>query len=264
MAKKKGQNVNLSVEEKLKYLYELQLVNSKLDELKKLQGELPLEVEALENDILSLVARVDTLKEEQEELQQAIVKSNTQIQESESLIERYNSQQDEVKNNREYEALTREVELQRLDIQLAKKRIYETQVKIERKAETLLVAKERKDNKEMDLQLKKDELEKIIGKTEKKEKTYGNKEKRARKKIDASLLAIYDRIRGAYKNGLAIATIERDACGGCYSQVPPQLQLDMTQRKKIISCEHCGRILVESNILDEAVIVDEDEIVAGI
>ena len=241
--------INTTVEEKLKFLYELQLINTQLDELKKLQGELPLEVAALEDNLTKLDESIASIEEEQKDLELQIVKYQNEIKDSEALIEKYNRRQDDVKNNREFEALTREVELQKLDIQLAKKRIQETQGKLERKGETLEASKLKKENKLEDLRLKNEELEKITTKTEKKEKTLGNKEKRARKKIEPELLVSYDKIRNNYKNGLAVVTVERNSCGGCFAEIPPQLQLDMMQRKRIISCEHCGRILVERNIL---------------
>ncbi len=250
---KKNKNVNILAEEKLKNLYQLQLINTKLDEIKKLQGELPLEVQSLENDVIKLEARITKLEDEKKDLDAAVTKYQSDILESESLIEKYTRQQDDVKNNREFEALTRETELQNLDIQLAKKRIRETQVKLEKKDETLKASEARKEQKKADWEAKQQELEKIIAKTEKDETKFQNKEKRARKKIDTNLLVGYDRTRHAYSNGLAVATVERDSCGGCFSQVPPQVQLDMSQRKRIISCEHCGRILVESSILETTV-----------
>lgn len=250
---KKNKNVNILAEEKLKNLYQLQLINTKLDEIKKLQGELPLEVQSLENDVIKLESRITKLEDEKKDLEAAVTKYQSDILESESLIEKYTRQQDDVKNNREFEALTRETELQNLDIQLAKKRIRETQVKLEKKDETLKASEIRKEQKKADWKTKQEELEKIIEKTEKDETKFQNKEKRARKKIDADLLVAYDRTRHAYSNGLAVATVERDSCGGCFSQVPPQVQLDMSQRKRIISCEHCGRILVEASILETTV-----------
>lgn len=245
---KKNANANLPVEEKLKNLYELQAVNTKLNNIKKLQGELPLEVSALEGEIVALNMRIAKLEEEYNELESGIRQYENQIKESEALIERYNKQQDDVKNNREYEALTREMELQNLDIQLANKRIRETQQKLSNKELTLDASKQKRDEKKSDMALKQEELERITAKTEKDEQKYLRKEKRARKKIDDDLLAIYDRLTSTYKNGLAVVTVERDACSGCFNQVPPQIQLELGQRKRIINCEHCARILVANNI----------------
>jgi len=250
MARRKKKNAKIPVEEKLRYLYKLQEINTQLDEIKKLQGELPLEVEALEGEIAKLEGRVNKYEEEKKELEVEVTKHQNQIKESEALIEKYTKQQDEVKNNREYEALTREVELQKLDIQLAKKRIRETHEKLGRKEETLEASRERLTNKQKDLEIKNEELEKISKKTEKKETKYLKREKRARKKIDDNLLEYYDRIRHAYKNGLAVVSLDRNSCGGCFSRVPPQTQLEMESRKRIINCEHCGRILVVDNILE--------------
>ncbi|BDS13836.1 zinc ribbon domain-containing protein [Aureispira anguillae] len=245
---KKNANANLPVEEKLKNLYELQMVNTKLNNIKKLQGELPLEVSALENEIGALDKRIVKLEEEHKELQMAVVQHENKIKEAEALIEKYNKQQNNVKNNREYEALTREVELQKLDIQLANKRIRETQQKLSNKDITLEASKKKQEDKRTDMKLKQEELEKITAKTEKDEQKFLRKEKRARKKIDESLLAVYDKLATSYKNGLAVVTVERDACSGCFSQVPPQTQLELGQRKRIITCEHCARVLVASNI----------------
>ena len=177
-----------------------------------------------------------------------IAQYENQIKESEALIERYNKQQDDVKNNREYEALTREIELQNLDIQLANKRIRETQQKLNNKELTLDASKQKREDKISDMKLKQEELERITAKTEKDEQKFLRKEKRERKKIDESLLEVYDRLATTYKNGLAVVTVERDACSGCFNQVPPQTQLEIGQRKRIINCEHCARILVASNI----------------
>lgn len=245
---KKNANANLPVEEKLRNLYELQQVNTKLNNIKKLQGELPLEVSALEREINTLDTRIAKLEEEHKELRMSVAQYENQIKESEALIERYNKQQKDVSNNREYEALSREIELQNLDIQLANKRIRETQQKLSNKDMTLEASKHKRGEKEGDMTLKREELEKITTKTEKDEQKFLRKEKRARKKIDDDLLTIYDSLSTTYKNGLAVVIVERDACGGCYNQVPAQTQLELGQRKRIITCEHCARILVASNI----------------
>ena len=245
---KKNASFNLPVEEKLKNLFDLQSVNSKLNNIKKLQGELPLEVSGLENEITNLYTRIAELEGEQKELEMIVVQHENQIKESEALIERYNKQQNNVKNNREFEALTREVELQKLDIQLANKRIRETQLKLNNKSITLEASRAKESEKQIDLGLKKEELQKITEKTEKDEQKFLRKEKRCRKKIDDGLLTIYDRLINAYSNGLAVVTIERNTCGGCFNEVPPQIQLELGQRKRVIRCEHCARILVASDI----------------
>lgn len=236
---------NASIEDCLRDLYELQSVNTEIDNIQKLKGELPMEVRDLEDEIAGLDTRLDKLKEEIKELEQKISRFNAQIKESEMHIQRYESQQENVKNNREFEALAREVELQKLDIQLAQKRIKETQTAIANKQITIDATAKKKDGKLKDLDRKQDELKKIIAKTEKEEKTLAKKEAKVRKNIDDRILRGYDRIRTAYRNGLAIVMVEREACGGCHNYVPPQLQAEIRQRKRLISCEHCGRILYD-------------------
>lgn len=243
MAKKTTSNV--PVEEKLQSLYELQTIDSKIDQIERLKGELPMEVSELEDEIVGLETRTSKLAAELKEIETKIAKFNASIQESEILIGKYEKQQENVKNNREYDALTREIELQRLDIQLANKRIREGRQNLANKEITLEAAQKKKDTKVKDLERKQEELKKIILKTEKEEATLDKKMQRARKKIEERLLKAYDRIRGAYKNRLAVVSVERDACGGCYNFIPPQVQLELVQRKRIIACEHCGRILVD-------------------
>ncbi len=241
---------NLSLEDTLRALLELQKINTKLDELRKLQGELPLEVEALESDINKLDDKMASLEEEKSSLTTDENTFRNQIKDAEGLIERYTRQKDEVKNNREFEALTKEIELQHLEIQLANKRIREVSTKITYKEETLQASVEKKEQKEADLQLKREELQKITEKTEKDEKRFLNKDKKARNKVDDNLLRNFDRVRGAYKNGLAVATIDRNSCGGCFNEVPPQLQIDIKGLKKISTCEHCGRVLIDEHSLN--------------
>jgi predicted nucleic acid-binding Zn-ribbon protein len=243
MAKKTTSNV--PVEEKLQSLYELQTIDSKIDQIERLKGELPMEVSELEDEIVGLETRTSKLAAELKEIETKISKFNISIQESETLIGKYEKQQENVKNNREYDALTREIELQRLDIQLANKRIREGRQNLANKEITLEAAQKKKDTKVKDLERKQEELKKIILKTEKEEATLDKKMQRARKKIEERLLKAYDRIRGAYKNRLAVVSVERDACGGCYNFIPPQVQLELVQRKRLIACEHCGRILVD-------------------
>jgi predicted nucleic acid-binding Zn-ribbon protein len=243
MAKKTTSNV--PVEEKLQSLYELQTIDSKIDQIERLKGELPMEVSELEDEIVGLETRTSKLAAELKEIETKISNFNVSIQESETLIGKYEKQQENVKNNREYDALTREIELQRLDIQLANKRIREGRQNLANKEITLEAAQKKKDTKVKDLERKQEELKKIILKTEKEEATLDKKMQRARKKIEERLLKAYDRIRGAYKNRLAVVSVERDACGGCYNFIPPQVQLELVQRKRLIACEHCGRILVD-------------------
>ncbi|HFA49260.1 MAG TPA: hypothetical protein ENJ95_09610 [Bacteroidetes bacterium] len=243
----------LTVEEKLKGLYQLQLVDSQLDELGILQGELPMEVRDLEDEIAGLETRRRRMHEQVEDIEIEISRYQSNIQEATALIERYTKQSDNVKNNREFEALTKELEMQKLDIQLFEKKIREATVGLEAKKETFNATEERLNAKKENLAAKKIELEKIQEKTAKAEEKLRRKSDRTRKKIDARLLKAYDKIRKSYRNGLAVVTVNRSSCGGCYNKVPPQLQLETTMRKKVLVCEHCGRILVDSTILEKKV-----------
>ncbi len=245
MAKKK----EMTVPEKLKSLYQLQLVDSQLDEIEILKGELPMEVRDLEDELVGLETRITNLKDSIVGLESDISKLEGNIKDSENLIVRYESQLNNVKNNREYEALSKELELQKLDIRLYEKRIGENRSNIEVKKSSLTNTEERLEAKRTDLDAKKVELEKIIEKTEKTEEKLLKKTERARKKIEERLLKSYDKIRTNYRNGLSVVTVERDSCGGCFNKIPPQIQLEISQRKKIQACEHCGRVLVDDDIL---------------
>ncbi|MBI5914399.1 MAG: hypothetical protein HY842_03415 [Bacteroidetes bacterium] len=251
----------LTVEEKLKSLYELQLIDSQISELEILKGELPMEVRDLEDEIAGLETRFRRLQENMEDLEGEVGRYESNIAEAKALIIRYEKQLENVKNNREYEALTKELEMQRLDIQLSEKKIREVKVNVEAKAGTLSATEERFEGKKADLERKRVELQAIQEKTEKEEEKLRKKSDKARKKIEERLLKAYSKIRGSYRNGLAVVTILRDACGGCFNQVPPQLQLEIGMRKKIMACEHCGRILVDSHILEaiEAVAVEVED-----
>lgn len=239
----------LTVEEKLKNLYELQLIDSQTDELQILKGELPMEVRDLEDDIAGLETRKRRVEEGVEDLEGEISRYESNITEAKALIERYTKQMDEVKNNREYEALSKELEMQKLDIQLFEKKIREANVTLDAKKETLKGTLERFDAKKADLDRKKEELEAIQEKTAKEEEKLRRKSDRYKKKIDNRLLKAYTKIRSSYRNGLAVVTPQRSSCGGCFNKVPPQMQLEISLRKKVIVCEHCGRILVDENIL---------------
>ena len=237
-----------TIEERLKALYDLQTIDSKIDEIKILKGALPIEVSDLEDEIEGLETRINKLNKQLEEIEDNISKHKENIKTSETLIERYNKQLDDVKNNREYEALTKEIELQSLEIQLSEKRIREATAQKESKAEVLESTTERKDSKAKDLVQKKEELEKIIEKTDKEEKTLNGKSDKARKNIEERMLKYYDKTRNAYRNGLAVVTYRRGSCGGCFNRIPPQLQIEIGNRKEIITCEHCGRVLVDHEI----------------
>lgn len=240
-----------TIPERLSELYRLQLIDSQLDEIQVLKGELPMEVKDLEDEIEGLQRRVQKLEDSRKELEDAIAQHKNKIKESETLIAKYGRQLDDVKNNREYEALTKEIELQRLDIQLSEKRIREVEASIVAKDETLQAARDRMADKNKNLENKKVELDKIIAKTEKDGNKLLKQSETQRKVIEDRLLKAYDRVRQSYRNGLAVVTVERDACGGCFNKIPPQLQLEISLQKKIIACEHCGRILVDSSIVDQ-------------
>lgn len=239
----------MSVEERLQTLYELQLIDSERDEIEVLKGELPVEVSDLEDELAGLDKRLKKLEAQLKDIEDHISGYRARIKESEALIERYTKQLDEVKNNREYEALTKEIELQKLEIQLSEKRIGEASLKADAKRETMTAAQEKIETRTNDLTVKREELKDIIANTEKQEKKLEKDAKAVRKKISERLLTVYDKVRKAYRNGIAVATVERDACGGCFNRIPSQKQIEIAMRKRIIACEHCGRVLVDENIL---------------
>lgn len=241
----KSENV---VEQKLSALYDLQKIHSSLDKIRTVRGELPLEVEDLEDEIEGLRTRKEKLEEEIKDLEFNVSEKRNAIQGSSELIKKYEAQQQKVRNNREFDSLTKEIEFQALEVQLAEKRIKEFQFTIENKKEILEQSVSVLEGREKDLELKKSELDAITAETEKEEKDLIKKSEKAKKDIDDRLLTAYDRIRGNAKNGLAVVTIDRDACGGCFNKIPPQRQLDIRTHKKVIVCEHCGRILVDSAI----------------
>ena len=242
----------LTIEERLFNLAQLQIISSKIDEIQILKGELPMEVSDLEDEIAGLQKRVERVGGTIDEMKEEISNHTANIKEAEALIERYEKQLDNVKNNREYDALTKEIDLQKLEIQLSEKKIVESKTALESKEETLEEVKTRVASKEEQLNNKKEELEKIITKTEKEEKKLAKKVDGHRELVDARLLKAFDKIRMTYRNGLAVVPIERDACGGCFNKIPPQIQLEIGLRKKIIACEHCGRVLIDDEIKAKA------------
>lgn len=237
-----------SVEEKLTSLLNLQKIESKLDEVQILKGELPMEVSDLEDEIQGLHARETRIEEEINGIQEFINQKREAIKESENLIKKYEKQSENVKNNREFEAINKEIEMQGLEKKLAEKHIRDAEEEINKKAIVLDAAKKNIATKETNLKHKKGELDKIISETEKEEKEYRDEAEAAKQKVDSRLLASYERIRKNYRNGLAVVPIVRDACGGCYNAIPPQRQSEIRQRKKIIVCENCGRILVDEEL----------------
>jgi len=239
------------VAEKLKQIYQLQLIDSKIDEIQVLKGELPIEVSDLEDEITGLNTRVNKLKDKIADIENEISSHNANIKESTMLIERYEKQLDEVKNNREYEALTKEIEMQNLEIQLSEKKIKEATLTKEARDETLAEANEKMTAKDANLALKKVELEKIIKKTDAEEKKLKKSSDGARAGIEERILRSYDRIRSRYRNGLAVVTVKRDSCGGCFNRIPPQLQIEIGLYKNLTACEHCGRVLVDDVIAEK-------------
>lgn len=242
---KEAPKTDISVEEKLRALYKLQKIDSKTDEIQILKGELPMEVKDLEDELAGLKTRIGKIEDELKEMDVNIVNRKNAIKESESLIKKYQKQQNNVKNNREFDALSKEIELQKLDIQLGEKRIREAIEDMEQKTAYLEASKKAIKEKEKNLKQKKEELEHIIEETDAEEKTLLKKSKEQQSKIEERLVQAYNRIRSSYKNGLAVVTVQRDSCGGCYNAIPPQTQMEIRQHKKIIVCEHCGRILVD-------------------
>jgi predicted nucleic acid-binding Zn-ribbon protein len=240
-----------SIKDKLTELYRLQQIDSKLAEIEILKGELPMEVGDLEDEIIGLETRITKLKESIGEIETEVSNHNANIAESEALIEKYNGQLDNVKNNREYDALTKEIELQKLEIQLSGKKINDTKSGKITKEDALEKAEARLDGKQKDLETKKVELEKIISKTEKEETKLKKQSEKAKKTIDERLLKSYNKISSSYRNGLAVVTVNRGSCGGCFNRIPPQQIIEIGVMKNIIACEHCGRVIVDESFAGE-------------
>jgi predicted nucleic acid-binding Zn-ribbon protein len=240
----------LSIKDRLRTLYNLQQIDSKLDQISILKGELPMEVSDLEDEIIGLKTKVSKLEVSVEEIEQEVVLHNANIKESENLIEKYEKQLDNVKNNREFDALTKEIELQKLEIQLSQKKIREANTGKDLKKDSLKIVADKLAQRTKDVENKKVELSKIIEKTEKEEVKLQKESEKARKDIEERLLLSYDRIRKTYRNGLAVVTVQRGSCGGCYNRIPPQMIIEIGMMKKIIACEHCGRVLIDDITAD--------------
>ena len=251
MEKVKATEKEMTVEEKLQALYKLQLVDSEVDKIKTLRGELPLEVQDLEDDVAGLETRVAKLEEEVKELDQTVTTKNNEITESQSLIKKYEDQQNNVRNNREYDSLSKEIEYQTLEIELCTKKINEFTLQKEEKVILVDESKAALEEVKADLETKKAELDSIIADTRKEEDALNKDSRSIMSAIEPRLTTAYHRIRINARNGLAVVSISRDACGGCFNQIPPQRQLDIKSRKKIIVCEYCGRILVDEELLEE-------------
>ncbi|WP_163322171.1 zinc ribbon domain-containing protein [Draconibacterium mangrovi] len=239
---------DISVEEKLRALHELQSVVSEVDKIKTLRGELPLEVQDLEDEIAGLKTRLVNLDDEVKNLDTSINNKKIAIKDSQALIVKYTEQQNNVRNNREFDSLSKEIEFQNLEIELSEKRIKEFTVEMAQKKEAITASKEQLKEREEDLDRKKNELSEITEETKIEEEKLRAKSEKIESFIEPRLLGAFKRIRKNARNGLAVVTIQRDACGGCFNKIPPQRQLDIASRKKIIVCEYCGRILVDQNI----------------
>ena len=246
MAKKDP--TDLSVEEKLKILYQLQTTLSSIDEKKALRGELPLEVQDLEDELEGLHIRVEKIQNEIAEFQDAVAQKKHEITDAEASVERYKSQLNDVKNNREYDTLTKEIEFQSLEIELCNKKIKEAAIKIEECKRDLESTQQSISEREEDLNEKRDELDEIMQETREEEDKLKAKAKELETKIELRLLTSFKRIRKNARNGLGIVYVQRDACGGCFNKIPPQRQLDIKMHKKIIVCEYCGRIMIDPEL----------------
>jgi predicted nucleic acid-binding Zn-ribbon protein len=243
-----------TVEQKLKALYDLQTIHTKIDKIRQVRGELPMEVADLEDDVAGLETRIQKIKNELDDLEDDIVTRKNVIRDAQANIKKYEAQLNDVKNNREYDAISKEVEIQGLDIQVSEKKIREYGFEITSKTQIYDKALAELEGRRADLEAKKAELDNITSETEKDEAELTSEAEAAKQNIDERLLIAYTRLRGNAKNGLAVVTIQRDSCSGCFNQIPPQRQSDIRQRKKIIVCEHCGRILV-----DEQMALEEEE-----
>jgi predicted nucleic acid-binding Zn-ribbon protein len=240
----------ISIEKKLIALYNLQQIDSQVDKIRIIRGELPLEVQDLEDEIVGLETRIDNYVQEAMALEKSITEKKNAIKDSQALIKKYEEQQMNVRNNREYDSLTKEIEFQNLEIQLSEKRIREFLQAVEtQKIEIDHYQKVLSDRKN-DLDIKKNELDDIVAETEKEENALIKNSEENRKFVEERLITAYTRIRKNARNGLAVVQIERDACGGCFNKIPPQHQLDIRMHKKIIVCEYCGRILVDDGIVN--------------
>ncbi len=244
---KAGDVAEMSVEEKLKALYDLQQVDTDIDKIKILRGELPLEVQDLEDEIVGLETRIGNIESEAKTLQEAISKKNNEVASAQSMIKKYEEQQNNVRNNREYDSLSKEIEFQTLEIELAEKRKNEFNEQVTEKEQHIADSNVVLEERQGDLNNKKAELDEIISDTQKEEEVLDKRRGDIRGMIEPRLYIAYDKIRNNARNGLAVVTVERDACGGCFNKIPPQRQLDIASRKKIIVCEYCGRILVDTD-----------------
>ena len=259
MATKKDQT-EMSVEERLRTLYQLQTTLSSVDEKKALRGELPLEVQDLEDEIEGLTTRMDNITAEIADFESAISQKKGEIAQAQASVERYNAQLNDVKNNREYDTLTKEIEFQNLEIELCQKKIREAQARVEDKKAEKEATKANIDDKRIILEEKKNELDEIMQETREEEDKLREYAKELEALIEPRLLQSFKRIRKSVRNGLGVVYVQRDACGGCFNKIPPQRQLDIKMHKKIIVCEYCGRIMIDpelAGVQTEAPVVEE-------
>ena len=247
MAKKKASVV--TVEDRLKALYQLQTIDSQVDKIRIVRGELPVEIEDLEDLLAGLQTRLEKLNSELDGINNDVLSKKNAILDAEVLVKKYEKQLKNIKNNREFSSLTKELEYKGLEIQLNEKHISELQAKVLHKEEVINELKGQISDREEELLVKNKELAAIVKETEKEEKSLLKKSEKAQEIIEERLLTAYTRIRSKVKNGLAVVSVDRDACGGCFNQIPPQRQLDIQMHKKVIVCEHCGRIVVDANTL---------------
>lgn len=241
-------DADISIENKLRMLWELQNVDKEINKIKTLRGELPLEVQDLEDELEGLDTRLNNLEEEVKNLKNQVTAKKNDIINSQALIKKYEEQQNNVRNNREFDSLSKEIEFQKLEIELSEKRIREFTAEMTIKKDQIDKSKITCDERKSDLEQKQTELQNIISETQKEEEMLEQKALDLEAKIEPRLVTAYNRIRKNARNGLAVVCVERDACGGCFNKIPPQRQLDIRSRKKIIVCEYCGRILVDAEL----------------
>lgn len=257
MAKKDP--TDLTVEEKLETLYKLQTTLSAIDDKRALRGELPLEVQDLEDEIAGLTTRVEKIKDEIEDFQQAVTQKKAEIAAAQISVKKYNEQLDDVQNNREYDTLKKEIEFQTLEIELCNKKIREAATKVEERKSDLKRAEEQIDDRKQALEEKKNELDEIVEETRAEEERLRDKAKDLEMKVEPRLLTSFKRIRKNARNGLGIVYVQRDACGGCFNKIPPQRQLDIKMHKKIIVCEYCGRIMIDPELAGVKTVAEEEK-----
>ncbi|MBM6671741.1 hypothetical protein H6B14_13380 [Phocaeicola coprophilus] len=239
---------DMSVEEKLKALYQLQTMLSEIDKIKTLRGELPLEVQDLEDEVAGLTTRIEKINREIADLKGDVAKKKNEITDAKASVDKYKDQLDNVRNNREYDVLSKEIEFQTLEIELCEKRIKEYNAAAAAKADEIAKSEALLDERRKDLDVKKSELDEIVAETKQEEEKLREKAKAVEATIEPRLLQAFKRIRKNSRNGLGIVYVQRDACGGCFNKIPPQRQLDIRMRKKIIVCEYCGRIMIDPEL----------------